>query len=196
MLTWVGFSHPFKRKEFFMRTKKTFDNVIPVTKNTKLAGELVNAKLIALQAEYVASRFNAPIGKVLQDDIISSVGNSESRMVRFPAYNLYQLTQAFYNDFFRYALHHGAFKDVPVLAQYEFPDFCEKYINIFVLGGDDKFMFVICEDYQNDKVFMQQITSMPRAGKVPMEQVANSSVKKVSDIWNYHYNAFMGFGVF
>ena len=67
---------------------------------------------------------------------------------------------------------------------------------LFVLGGDDKSMFVICEDYQNDKVFMQQITSMPRAGKVPMEQVANSSVKKVSDIWNYHHNAFMGFGVF
>lgn len=179
-----------------MSKKKFFDGTIPVTKTIQLAGNVVMHQLNTLQTEYLANNFNTTIGTVLKNDVTIKVGNAEEQFTQYPAYNLCQFGQALQRNFFQYALHHASFKDVPVLAQYEFPEGTDKYVNVFVLGGDDKSMYIIYEDYQNDTVYMLLATSLPHVGKIGMKKVTNSTVRKVSDIWNYHYNAFMAFEAF
>lgn len=179
-----------------MSNTKIFDNTIPVTKTVMLSGKAVMYQLTALQTEYLAVNFNTTLGNVLKDDVTSRFDNSEEQIIHYPAYNLCLFSQALQRNFFQYVLHHMSFRDTPVLAQYEFTSDVDKYVNIFVLGGSEKFMYIIYEDYQNDKVLLQLVDALPHVGRIRMEKTANSPVKKVSDIWNYHYNAKMAFEVF
>lgn len=176
--------------------KKMFDNTIPVTLMTRVAGNAVMQQLDALQTDYIADNFNTTLGNILRKDTTAIVGNSENQMVHYPAHNLEQLNLVLRNNFYDYALHHVAFKDTPVLGQYKFPDIEDKNYNLFILGGDDSRMYVIYENYETDVIKLLMLSELPHVYKSKMVKVEKSPVKKVSDIWIYHYNEFMGFEVF
>lgn len=176
--------------------KKVFDNTIPVTKLMETAGKAISYQLDALQTCYLADKFHVPLEEILKDNVTVNIAGYENHMAHYPAYNLEQLNCVFKKSFLDYVLHHAAFKDTPILAQYAFPDSEEKYFNIFVLGGNEEWMYVIYEDYQQDIVRLMYMNELPHVYKAKMEVVTDKTVKKVSDIWNFHHNAYMGFGVF
>ena len=177
-------------------SKKLFDNTIPVTNLTETSGKAITYQLDALQTSYLADKFCTPLGEILKADTTFYIGNYENQMEHYPAYNLEQLNYVLQKSFLEYVLHHVSFKDTPVLAQYAFPDCEEKNYNIFVLGGNTEKMYVIYENYEKDVMKLMQIDKLPHVYRAKMEKVTNSPVKKVSDLWEYHHNAFMGFGIF
>lgn len=187
---------PFKESEENKMRKKMFDNTIPVNALSQAYGKAIDYHLNGLQTDFIADNFNVTLGSLIKANTTITVGNSSNQLAFYPAHDLQQLNCVMYNQFLNYVLHHVSFKDTPVIGQYAFPDEEEKNFNIFVLGGNEDSMYIIYEDYENDKVIFSQVNELPHVRGAKMEKVDHSPVKKVSDIWAYHHNAFMGFDIF